>query len=65
MTGDYRECTDRTTGNGFKLNEWRFRLDARRNDFTQRVVMRQNRLFREAMDAPQCSRRDWLRSCAA
>lgn len=58
MTRDCRECTDRTTGNGFKLNEKRFRLDARRKYFTQRVVMKWNRLFREDMDAPQCSRPD-------
>ena len=43
--------SDRTGGNGFKLQEGRFRLDIRWKYFTQRVVGYRNRLLREAMDA--------------
>ena len=48
-----RACSDRTRGNGFKLEESRFRLGITKKFITVRVVVRHwNRLFSKAVDAP-------------
>ena len=47
-----RDCSDRTRGDGFRLNQGKFRSDLRQKLFPVRVLRCWHRVPREAVAAP-------------
>ena len=52
VTEKEKSLTSKLLQNSFKLRQGRFRLDIRRQLFTQRVLTHLNRLTKKVVDAP-------------